>query len=145
MHKELPPRCKEIAVHFLNNPHLKQHELAKHFGLSEGRISQVLRNPNVIKAFPLLARRILTSRMLPDAVQAYAKLVKQEKNLQVQEKAASTVLKQTGVFDAPDIKVQHDISVKPLAELQKVIENAKLGPNEVVDAEIVNESEDGLQ
>jgi hypothetical protein len=141
MHKELPPKIKAVAEYYIQNPSLQIKQIAKQFNVTDSRISQILRHPGVTKAYPILARRIMMTKMLPDAVEAYGQLVKQQKNLQVQEKAAGTILKQAGVFDAPDVTVRHEIGTRPIAELKAIVEQSKAVPEGVIEAEVVEDKE----
>ena len=138
MKKELPNRIKAVAEYYIANPKLKQLEIAKQFNLSAGRVSQILRMRQVVEAYPILARRVVQSKFLPLAMDAYEKLIKQDKNLQVQEKAANQILKETGVFDSPSVTVRHEVSQQTTEELRALVERARGLPEQsVIEAEVV--------
>lgn len=140
--KELPKRCNEIVTYFLTNPNAKQHEIAKHFGITQGRVSTVLRSPAVVQHYPILQRRMLQSHFAPKAFKALEELVDQKVNLQVREKVVTKILTETKVFDAPDLRVEHSIELKPLNELQTIVRKAQIAPDSVVEGEVIREEQE---
>jgi hypothetical protein len=134
---DLPTRARAIAEYYISNPTLKYTEIAKQFGVTPGRIGQVLRSRKVIERFPILARRIVQSKLLPMALDAYEKVIAQDQNLQVKEKAAGKVLSESGVFDAPTIRVEGEITLRNVRELEQIVRKAVDLPQEIIEAEVI--------
>jgi hypothetical protein len=140
----LPPemrlgdKAKQIIQLRFDHPEWTQKQIATTVGISESRVSIILHHPKVVAALPIVAKERLRS-MVPKAMKAYEKLVDQDVNLQVKEKAAGKVLGENKVFDAPVVKVDHEITLRSVGELREIVEKAVKNPDFVVDAEIVPE------
>jgi DNA-binding MarR family transcriptional regulator len=135
--KPLPKRCKEIADYRIQNPTLNQHEIAKVFNVTPGRVSQVLNSLQVRKHYPLLARRRLEDTAIAKAAKAYEELIDQTQNLQVREKASHAVLKEFGVFEAPDVRIAGDIRLVDVRSLEQIVRKAVDLPQEIIEAEVI--------
>ncbi len=140
------PSEKSIAIakFYLENQKMKHADIGSRFGVSAGRVSQIINNERMADYFPVLLRKRIKA-FAPAALQAIEDCVTQDKNLQVKEKAATTILKETKVFDAPEIRVEHTLELKPIEELRAIVGKAQVGPDNVVEGEVVNETEEGLQ
>lgn len=142
----LPPelKIKEKARRVLSlrfeHPDWTGQQIGNELGITQQRVSAILNHPRVLAAMPMIARQRI-SGLVPDAVAAYASLLKQNDNLQVKEKAAGKVLAEKKVFDAPTIIVKGELTFKHVSELQQIVAKAaeQVG-NDVVDAELVDET-----
>lgn len=130
--------ARRIVQLRFDHPEWTQERIAKEVGLSLSRTNAILNHPRVVACFPTVAKQRLAN-MVPKAMKAYEKLVDQDQNLQVKEKAAGRVLGENKVFDAPVVKVEHDITLRSVHELMEIVENAAKNPDLVVDAEIIPE------
>lgn len=136
---KIKERARRILALRFEHPEWSQAQLARETGVSEGRVNHILNHPRVLAALPLIGRQYV-SGMVPDAVKAYKKLVSQDVNLQVKEKAASRILSEKKVFDAPTIKVEGEITLKHVRELQEIVRNAaEVGISDIVDGEIITD------
>jgi transcriptional regulator with XRE-family HTH domain len=135
--KPLPPKCKAIAEYRIQNPTLNQHEIAKALNVTPGRISQVLNSAQVRKHYPLLARRRLEDTAVAKAAKAYEELIDQTQNLQVREKASHVILKEFGVFEAPDVRIEGEITLRSVRELEQIVQRVSGTPQDAIEAEIV--------
>lgn len=137
----LPTRSKAIAEYRLQNPTLNQQEIANHFGVTPGRISQVLNSIAVRQHYPILARRRVENTMLPLATQAYEELLAQKDNLAVREKASQVILRETGVFDVPTVKIEASLTFERVREIQEFVQKAAADASPILDAEVISESD----
>jgi hypothetical protein len=134
------PSSKRVLELKFNHPEWTAGQIGKEIGISQQRVSTILRNPRILAAMPVIAKARFAG-LVPKAVKAYEELVSQDKNLQVKEKAAAQVLKDSNVIDAPTLTIKHELSSKPIAELQAILDNAKGLPSGIVDAELVDEQD----
>lgn len=142
--KELPERIKAIAEYRLQNPTLNQMEIAAHFKVTPGRISQVLSSTQVTKYYPILLRRRFETTGLAKAAKAFEHCIEQSENLQVKEKASHALLKEFKVLEVPDVRVEHTLVTRPTEELRNIVEGIKQTPKSstslsYTDAEVVDE------
>lgn len=131
-----PMVLKVVECHLLN-PNWTQEQIAKECGVSQPRVSSILRHKKVIAAFPILARRKMRS-MVPKAVRKFEELMDQTENLEVSRKVTERVLTESKVLDAPEIHVKNSVEVKTTDELQQILKQATSLPTNVVDAELVD-------
>lgn len=138
----LPPDCRlgqtarqALQMKF-DHPEYTHRQMGEALGVSATRIGQIMKHPRFIQMLPVVARQRI-SEMVPEAAKAYHDLVKQNVNLQVKEKAASKVLGETKVFDAPTITVKGEITFRDARELEQIVQKAAILPQEIIEAEIV--------
>lgn len=103
-------------------------------------MSQILRNPRIINALPLIARQRLQSAV-SKASKAYVDCVEQNENLAVKEKASHTLLREFKTLDAPTIKVEGEIRLLDVRALQEKVRAAAKAADNIVEAEIVEPPE----
>lgn len=138
MLNNLTPKIKEVIEMYLLNPSMTQRDIAKAVGLSEGRISMILNSPRVHEVYPVLARRRIRSTLLPKALERYEKIIGESQNDAVAEKAASKVLSNEGVFDGPTVKLDGEIRIRDVRELQEIVQKAVVLPaSDILEAEII--------
>ncbi len=135
--KELGPRAKQVVEYVFANPSTSQKLIAKHFGLSEGRVSQIMKSDRVLAAFPLLAKRRIKS-MVPKAVERLGELMSQTENLEVSRKVVERVLDTEKVLESQpttQINVFASLSTQDLA---RKLEEIREAPSNIVDSEVVD-------
>ena len=136
--QRLTPRVYEIVNYAFDHPDLTQKALAQHFGVSEVRISVILRSDKVLAAFPLLARRKIKS-LVPKAIKRFGQLMEQNENMEVSRKVSERVLDTEKVLEPETIKVINAVESLTNDELlARIKKSQELGMN-VVDAEIVKD------
>jgi hypothetical protein len=96
-----------------------------------------LNSLQVRKHYPLLARRRLEDTAIAKAAKAYEELIDQTQNLQVREKASHAVLKEFGVFEAPDVRIAGDIRLVDVRSLEQIVRKAVDLPQEIIEAEVI--------
>jgi DNA-binding transcriptional regulator LsrR (DeoR family) len=136
--KELGPRAKEIVEYVFAHSDLKQKQIAAHFGISEGRLSNLLRSKRVLECFPILARRRLKS-LVPKAMDRMERLLEQTDNLEVSRKVTESVLNHSKVLETQPTVTVNVISSMPTSELARLLEQKPVIPSNVVDAELVDD------
>ena len=142
MSRGITNRTREIALFFIQNPTMTQKAIAEHFGVHETRIGRVLRHPRVTKEFPILARKVMRDKILPKALERYERLIEKSQNDAVVEKAAGRVLASEGVFEAPTMKVEGEITFKSVQALKQIVsQGLSLDANEAIEAEIVSDND----
>ena len=138
----LGPRAAQILEAHFDHPNMNQGELAKMMGISQSRVSFVLRHPRVRKAFPGIAKHKITG-LLAKATERYAKLMQQDDNLQVSLKATEGILKNEKVIDNTQTFVhKNQFELMRPEELSELINRAKAIEIPATDVEIVSSSDD---
>jgi hypothetical protein len=126
---------KALQLKF-DHPEYTMKQMGEMLGVSATRIGQIMRHPRFIQMLPWVARQRIQD-MAPSAAKAYQALIAQNVNLQVKEKAASKVLSETKVFDAPTIRVEGEITLRSVRELEQIVRKAADQPQDVIEAEII--------
>lgn len=127
---------KVLALRF-QHPDWTQGQIGKEVGITASRVGAILNHPRILAVMPLIARQRI-SGMVPDAVQAYQELINQKENLQVREKAANKVLTEKKVLDAPTVRIESEITLRSVCELQEIVRKASdAGFSDVVEADII--------
>lgn len=136
----LGPRASVILEYLFEHPEMTHSQIGKALGVQRQRISAVMNHPRVRQAFPLLAKRIMRSKMLPSAIKAYSEIIEQSENLNAKEKAAGRILANEGVLDSTQkIEITNKFEMMRPEELKEMIEKASKIKNPVYEAEIVSE------
>ena len=136
----LTPRITEIVTYYFANPSNTYTDLATHFNLSLARISQIMNHPKVLASYPILAKRRIKS-MLPKAVERLDHLMNQSENYAVSEKVVSKILDSEKILEQSPRTIIHEIQMKSVKELQDIIQDAATLPQQVIEAEIVAETD----
>jgi predicted transcriptional regulator len=105
--KELTPRMKQVVEYLFDHPQSTQKQIGNALGISDQRVSQILRSNRVLAAFPIVAR-MRVKQMIPKAVKAQQELIEQKENLMVRDKASARVL-ETGNIFVPQPTVQVNV------------------------------------
>jgi ParB-like chromosome segregation protein Spo0J len=135
--KEFGETVSRVIQLRFEHPDWTQDKIGKEVGVSYSRVSKILRSKKVREALPVLAREAMKD-LTPEATRAYADLIRQNMNLAVKEKAASRVLSENKVFDAPTVTVKHELALTDVRALQEKVQRAAILPSDVVDAELVD-------
>lgn len=132
---QLSTRIAQVVTYAFANPDLSYTQLGKHFNISIQRISQIMNHPKVLASYPILARRRIKS-LVPSAVKRLERLMNQNVNLNVSEKAVSKILDSEKVLEPSVRHIVHEIQTKSVKELQDIIQGGKELPRQVIEAEI---------
>lgn len=140
---DLGKRTREIAEFYFQNPTMSRKDMAAKLGVGESRISRVLTHPKVRACYKVLAQQ-MQKDMIPLASKVQRDLMAKGQNEAVREKVAARVLASEKVLDnAQEIRIQSDITIKSVSELQQIISSAIQSPQpDVVDAELVDDAPD---
>ena len=131
------PKASIILEAHFDNPTLTQKQLAEKMGISQARVSAILRHPRVIKAFPGIARQRIKSA-LPRATAKLVELMDQTTNLEVSRKSTFKILENEKVLDNTQTFVhKNQFELMRPEELNDILNRAKAIGNPVIDAEIV--------
>lgn len=134
---KIKEKARRILQVRFDHPDWSQTQIAKEVGVSHTRVHQILNHPRIRAVLPKISQQRMADA-LPDATKAYIDVIKQNVNLQVKEKAAGKLLSDKGVFDAPTVKVEGEITFKHVRELQEIVKKASgMEISDVVDGEIV--------
>lgn len=133
---------KILALRF-EQPDWTHKQIAQAVGVSTGRVGQILNHPRVLAAMPQISKQRITS-MLPKAVSTYEKLLEQTINSITAEKVANRILTNEKVFSdqTTEVKVSGSITLKSVQELREIVAKASQLPENVIDAEVVEPSDD---
>lgn len=134
------PNAKRVLSLHFEHPEYTHKQIGDEVGISGARVSQILRNPRIINALPLIARQRLQSAV-SKASKAYVDCVEQNENLAVKEKASHTLLREFKTLDAPTIKVEGEIRLLDVRALQEKVRAAAKAADNIVEAEIVEPPE----
>lgn len=133
---KLTPRTAEIVGAYIQNPRLTYTELAKQFGVSLPRISQIMRSRRVLEAYPFLAKQRIKS-IVPRAAQRFEELMNQTDNLQVAAKVTERILDSEKVLEPVERRIKHELELKSVDELREIISRTNVLPTRSIDVEIV--------
>jgi predicted XRE-type DNA-binding protein len=134
--KPLTQRMQEIVEYAFNNPTSTQRQIAEHFGVSEQRISHVMKSDRVLAAFPVFAKRRLKA-MVPMAVEKLGQLMNQKENLEVSRKVVERVLDTEKVLENHPTTQINVFQTMSSDDLMRKVEQITVAHGEVVDTDIV--------
>ena len=135
--QSLGPMSKQIAVFAFQNPKLNQTEIGKQFGVSAGRVHQVLNANRVLRAFNALARHKL-KHLVPKAVDNLDRLLNQEND--VSRKVAEKILENEKVLAPAELKITNQLEKMSYQDLKKFISSVESLPEPSIEADIVDDS-----
>jgi hypothetical protein len=137
---DLGQRSRQIAEYYFAHPEMTRVQIAAALGIHITRISQVLNHPKVRACYPWLARQ-QKSDLIPKAMKAIDACITQDANLIVKLKASEGILKSERVLDTPAIRIDGEIRITSVREIQQKLQEAlNLAGEDVIDGEIVDDT-----
>jgi len=133
---------KQVVQAIFDNPSLTQVQIGKMLGISDRRVSQIMKCDRVLAAYPVLARSRVKA-MVPDAVKRYGELLKQKDNPEVARKVTERILDTNKVLDAqPQVQV-NVFATMPLENVVARVNTVLKTPAApIFDAEIISTDEE---
>lgn len=128
---------QEVIEYAFGNPGATQRAIAQHFGVTEQRISAIMKAKRIQENFPLFARQERRNLIRP-ALAVERELLEKGKNEEVRRKVVASVYADHGISENQTPTTQINVfQTLSSDDLMRKVEQITVAHGEVVDTEIV--------